>query len=323
MLASLLLLQTALVIAVGGSPATTEYLPLRVAQAEGRFIESGASVTLRHAKGEVSAAEALANGEADFAATTLESAIRHGASSGKPPRLLFALTAAPPLALLVRSGESTIRRVEDLEGKTVGIPALGSSEAHLFIGLLARHRLSPAQVRLVSLGDRGVAWSLERGEVAAGLLPEPWVSRLLAGGRFTPLVDLRGKSEAWKWLGGPTVHAGVFVRDDARPARELVPLVKALVLAVRSIHASNPESLAERLQAHLAGDREELILKLASLKGVLLADGLAAEGSIKNSLDLLGGAPPLPGSVKLPRRLSEILLLDPLRQALREVTGEK
>ena len=274
----------------------------------------------------MSAAEALAKGDADLAATTLEAALRHGAFQGRPPKLVFAFTATPPMALVTANQpQPVIRQIEELAGKVVGIPAVGSSEAHLLFGLLARHRLSPAQVRVVSLGDRGVAQSLERGEIQAGFLAEPWVSRLLATGRFTLLADLREASAAQAALGGPTVHAALFIRHDRAVSAHarLVPLLNLLLRSVQSIAERTPEELATRLPSEVTGHREEFLLRAVTLKGVLLSDGIASEKAIQQSLQLLTGAPPLPAKVKLPRRLSELLFLDPLRQALKNVKGEE
>jgi len=177
MLVSLFLLQTALTIAVGGPATTGEYLPLIMAGTEERVSREAGSVTLRYTKGEAGAAEALAKGEALLAATTLDAALRHGAFQGKPPRLVFAFTAAPLVTLI---SSPTIGSIGELSGKTIGIPATGSSDAHVLVGLLARHRVPLSKVKLVSLGDRGVAHAIERGEIRAGLLPEPWASQLLA-----------------------------------------------------------------------------------------------------------------------------------------------
>jgi len=338
----MLLLQTALTIAVGGAPTAIEYLPLTLAHAEERFAGKELSITLRRERGEVSAAEALAKGNVDLAATTLEAALRHGAFQGKPPKLVFAFTAVPPVALVIANqSRPLIRRIEELAGKTVGVPAVGSAEAHLLFGLLARHHLSPAQVRVISLGDRGLAQSLERGEIQAGVLAEPWASRLLATGRFALLIDLRERRAAQAELGGPTVHAALFIRHDraASERARLVPLLRALLRSGQSIAERSPEERAARLPS-VAHPREEFLPKLAALKGVLLSDGVASEEAIKQSLELLAGAPPLPshgirdwgfgiGISRFPtpdsreRVTSELLFLDPLRQALKSVKGEE
>src|SRR2546428_342843 len=94
----LIVLLQALLLAVSGPPSSPEYLPIRVAEAEGYFSAEGLAVTIRTTRAESGAAEALAQGQADLAATTLEAILRFGlrAATNQAPRLIFGLTAAPP-----------------------------------------------------------------------------------------------------------------------------------------------------------------------------------------------------------------------------------
>src|SRR2546425_11708069 len=89
MLGLIVLLQT-LAIAVSGPATSPEYLPLRVAEAEGYFAREGLAVTLKTTRAEAGAAEALAHAQADLAATSLE-AIRRFAprTIAQGPRLAF------------------------------------------------------------------------------------------------------------------------------------------------------------------------------------------------------------------------------------------
>src|SRR5262249_57685748 len=92
-----------LVLAVSGPATSPEYLPIRVAEGEGYFASEGLKVTVRTTRAESGAAEALAQGQADLAATTLEAILRFGLrAAGQAPRFVFGLTAAPPVALIVR-----------------------------------------------------------------------------------------------------------------------------------------------------------------------------------------------------------------------------
>src|SRR5213594_5254612 len=101
MLGLIVLLQT-LMLAVTGPPTSPEYLPLRVADTEGYFKREGLAVVLKTTRAEVGAAEALAQGQVDLAATTLEAILRFGPRlATQAPRLVFGLTAAPPVALVV------------------------------------------------------------------------------------------------------------------------------------------------------------------------------------------------------------------------------
>src|SRR5258705_11607417 len=100
MIASLVLLQAALTIAVAGPPTSPEYLPLHVALAEGLFSAQQISVTLRSTRSDAAAAEMLASGQAQLAATSLDSALRLGGGRSGPTRPPRGLTPPPPGALL-------------------------------------------------------------------------------------------------------------------------------------------------------------------------------------------------------------------------------
>ena len=89
MISWLVLLQATLTIATAGPATAPEYLPLWVAQAEGYFSQEKLAVALEPTRSEASAAEALARGQADLAATSLDAALMLGTPAGAPPRLVF------------------------------------------------------------------------------------------------------------------------------------------------------------------------------------------------------------------------------------------
>ena len=113
-------LWAAITIAVAGPATSPEYLPLYVAQSEGYFAQEKLEVTLTTERSESDAAQAMARGRADVAATSLDAAYRVGHVKGTLPPLLFGLTAAPPVAILVSPGhKETVRSPRDLRGQPV------------------------------------------------------------------------------------------------------------------------------------------------------------------------------------------------------------
>src|SRR5262249_37730508 len=135
----IVLLQT-LLLAVSGPPTSPQYLPIRVAEGEGYFASEGLAVPVRTTRAESGAAEALAQGQADLAATTLEAILRFGLrAAGQAPRLVFGLTAAPPVALIVGASHvNTVRSIDDLSALRVGVTTPGAPEHAWFGWLLAR-----------------------------------------------------------------------------------------------------------------------------------------------------------------------------------------
>lgn len=314
MTALLLFLQATLTVAVGGPATSPEYLPLRVAEVEGYFSQEGLQVSLRATRTEAQAALTLARGEADLAATSLEAALRYGAIGGQPPRLVFGLTAAPPVALLVSAAHRlTITRIQDLTGRTVGVSSPGAPEHSLLWALLDRHRIRPTQLRVVSLGERGLAAALGAGEVDAGLLPDPWLSRLVEDGKGAILADFRRRPDAARWLGGPTVHAALFVRADARvTASQLVSLARALLRGIRRVETADPDDIFERLPPRVVGLGPEFAARLVGARESFLPGGRVGREALTLSVAHIRTRQPLPKAVTLTRP-ADLLHVDPLK----------
>jgi NitT/TauT family transport system substrate-binding protein len=318
MLAVILLLQS-LTIAVSGPETSPEYLPLRVAEAEGYFADAGLEVTLLTTRAESGAAEALAQKTADLAATSVEAALRFGTvKQGEAPRLVFGLTAAPPVVLAVNQRwAGAVRSIGDLAGTTVGITSPGAPEQTWFLGLLARADLRVTQVSLMSLGLRRLAAAVAEGEVAAGLIGEPLASRLLEERRVFALADFRNPQSLERAFGRPTVNAAVWKPGHSRlkPA-DLEAFCRALLRAVERTRSASPEDLAARLPRAVVGTPDDFAVRLAGTRGIYLNGGLIEPDALEATISVVRAHVPLPRTPRIPRA-SEMLHTEPLRQALR------
>lgn len=318
MITLLVVLQTTISIAVAGPPTSAEYLPLRVAAAEGYFAEEKIAVALESTRAEAPAAEALGRGRVALAATSLDAALLHGHTGGAPPRVVFGLTAAPPVALLVSAArKDMIRALPDLAGKTIGIPAPGTPADLVLSSLLARARIRMDQVSAVSHGERGLVGALESGAVAAAIMGDPWATRLVEEGKAVVLVDLRQRDEAARWLGEPTVHAGLFVRADTTlgPA-ELVPIARALLRALALVRRATAEELERKLPASVVVSAEDFAARLRGARESFLPDGRVSPQMLAAGVALARDRSAIPAKVNIPRRLDRLLLLAPLEEAL-------
>jgi NitT/TauT family transport system substrate-binding protein len=322
MLGAVMLLQS-LVLAIAGPATSPEYLPLRVAEAEGHFAREGLSVVLRTTRAEPGAAEALAQGQADLVATSLDAILRFGSRSvTQAPRLVFGLTAAPPVALLVATSQAEIvKSLNDLPGTRVGLSSPGAPEQAWFGWLLARAGLSLAQMWVVSHGSRGLVAAVESGDVHSGLVHEPSATRLVAGGQARVLVDLRTPGAVAQALGGGTVHAAVFARADRRPRdRDLSALARALLAAEQQIATAPPDELAARLPTRVRGLAAEFAARLEATRHIYVADGLVTPEQVRHTLALLRAHHPLPVTSRVPSP-EELLHMAPLRRALSPTAG--
>jgi ABC-type nitrate/sulfonate/bicarbonate transport system substrate-binding protein len=310
MIAWLVLLQTALTVSVAGPPTSPEYLPVRVAAAQGDFAAENLSVTLVESRAEAGAAEALGSRRSALAATSLDAALRLGDATGTPPRIVAGLTRAPAVALLVAAAsEGTVRSLRDLTGRTVVIPAPGTPEQAALSALLAHAGVPASRVVIESRGDIGAATALATGQVAAGMLGDPWATRLVAERQAAVLVDLRVPGEAARWLGGETVHAALFSRADSTPGEaEVAALRRALARAVERIRTAAPEDLARGLPAVVVGRADDWPLRLDGVRGLFLPDGRVTLEALSRSVALARERSPIPARVKLPRDLGTLLL---------------
>lgn len=317
MLGVILLLQS-LVLAISGPATSPEYLPLRVAEADGYYTREGLSVVVRTTRAEPGAAEALVQGQADLVATSLDAMLRFGPRSvNQGPRIVFGLTAAPPVALLVPTSQTQIvRSLNDLSGTRVGLSSPGAPEHAWFGWLLARAGLSVAQMWVVSYGGRGLVAAMESGDVHSGLVHEPAASRLVADGHARVLVDLRSPAAVAQAIGTPTVNAAVFVRADRRPSdRDLSAFARAVLAAEQRIATASSQELARRLPQRITTPADEFDARLETTRRIYLPDGLVTADQIRETQTLIRAHQPLPITSRVPPP-EEMMHVEPLRRAL-------
>ena len=322
MLGVIVLLQS-LVLAISGPVTSPEYLPLRVAEAEGYYTREGLSVVVRTTRAEPGAAEALAQGQADLVATSLDAMLRFGPRSvNQGPRVVFGLTAAPPVALLVATAHTGIvKSVNDLAGTRVGLASPGAPEHAWFGWLLARAGLTVAQMWVVSHGSRGLVAAVETGDVHSGLVPEPAASRLVADGHARVLVDLRTPAAVARAIGTPTVNAAVFARADRRPRdSDLGAFARAVLAAEQRIATAKPDELAARLPKRITLPADEFAARLETTREIYLSDGLVTSDQVRETLALIRAYQPLSVTGRVPPP-EEMLHVEPLRRVLNTPAG--
>ncbi|MCX4327752.1 MAG: aliphatic sulfonate ABC transporter substrate-binding protein [Lachnospiraceae bacterium] len=87
-------------------------------------------------------------------------------------------------AVLVKRKGADINSVADLDGKTVAIPQIGNTQHLCLLKLLADNNLKPdtsgGTVKVSAVANADVANTMERGDIDAALVPEPWGATLLA-----------------------------------------------------------------------------------------------------------------------------------------------
>ena len=192
-------------------------VPYEVTRVRGHFADQGFDVELVYTRGGSAAMQALVGGAVDYAGTSFDvalqaaangAAIRRVASTGRLP--LFALAVAPHRTV-------EIDTVSDLEGRTVGVSALGNADHALLLFLLDQAGADTANVQFATVGTN-LFDALRIGQVDAAMVQEPALSLITdAGGR--ELVNFMELDEARRHLGGAYEFMGVAVRAAERDER--------------------------------------------------------------------------------------------------------
>jgi ABC-type nitrate/sulfonate/bicarbonate transport system substrate-binding protein len=151
--------------------------------------------------------------------------------------------------------------------------------------------------------------ALEGGEVAAGMLGEPHVSRLVEGGKAVIAVDLRAAKDWAAVLGGPTVGAALFAKAGAEPSAATIQALRAaLQAAVARTISAEPAALQASLPSSVIGSPGDFALRLRGARDLFLADGRVTAETLERSLELIRARAPLPAKVKLPRKAERLLV---------------
>lgn len=128
--------------------------------------------------------EALFAGDIDIGYIGPVPAISANVKSGGDVIILSGATKGG--AVLVTRKDSDIHNVEELSGKTVAIPQIGNTQHLCLLELLGQNGLKPVtaggDVTVSAVANGDVANMMERGDIDAALVPEPWGATLLAQG---------------------------------------------------------------------------------------------------------------------------------------------
>jgi len=276
-------------------------VPYEVARAGGHFKNHGLNVELVYTRGGSAAMQALVGGAVDYGATSLDVAITAFGNAGADIRR-FAVTGRLPLFAVVTAPKtaSTITTVKALEGKTVGISALGNADHALTLYLIKQAGADAAKVKFATLGVN-LLEALRQGQIDVGLVQEPALTLLQrAGGRV--LMNGMDLEDAKNYLGGAFEFMGVAVRtkefEQRRP--EMVALAKALGDTLKALQSmSGAEIVAAFPKEMTTGlDLKEFAEIIARHRASLYPDTVAIdiEAAKRVEQSLLAGGMLKPGA---------------------------
>jgi NitT/TauT family transport system substrate-binding protein len=250
--------------------------PYEVARAFGHFRRHGLDAEIVYFRGGNAAIQALVSGGVDYCASSLDVAmqayakgadIRRFVTTGRLP--LFALATAPKTA-------ATIRELKDLEGRTVGVSALGNADHALLLFLLRQAGADRDKVRFATLGVN-ILEALRLGQVDAGLVQEPALTILAQSGSRV-MVNAMVSADSHKYLGGAYEFMGVSVRAKEFETRraEMHAIARGLDDALKAMPDMPPEEMIKAFPRELfaGSDVKQFEDVLARYKSSLYPDSV-------------------------------------------------
>lgn len=260
------------------------FLPVRVAQTLGYYEEAGLAVETSEVAGGTKALQALLGGSVDVAAASMSDAVQL-AVEGRDVRGFLVLYTRPIAALAVAPSLSgTIRTIQDLKGRTVGVSAPGSASHQILNSLLVSNGLSPDAVSTVSVGmSASSVAALEHGSVDAAVLLGSAISVFeRRQPRQTFLVDLRTPAGAQQVFGSEVFPSlGLlaeerWLRANPDTARRLV---RAVTRGMQWVRNHSAEQVRDMVPAAARTTAEADLHAIRQLQQVLSSDGLMLPGS--------------------------------------------
>jgi NitT/TauT family transport system substrate-binding protein len=204
--------------------------------------------------------------------------------------LAFVTMLRIPGFVLARSPASaaTVKRIEDLKGKVIGITTAGSSSHMILTYLLQQHGIRQDEVIWTAIGTAATAVAaIEHGKVAAGMMADPaftLASRRNPG--VEPLADFRHVEGVAAALGTNTYPASVlYTKADWLRAHpdSVRKMAGAITRTLAWMQAHTPEEIADKTPPSFRGDDRTLYvdalrgsMSMYSPDGRMTADGAEA-----------------------------------------------
>lgn len=269
-------------------------VPYEFTRAQGFFEDEGLAVELVYTRGGNAAMQALVGGAVDYAATSFDVALQAFANDAQIRR--FATTGRLPLfALAVGPAEAeAITDLKGLEGRTVGVSALGNADHTMLLYLLAEAGADAATVDFAVLGPN-LFEALRRGQVAAGMVQEPALTLIVEDGGEV-LFNAMDIADSTRLLGGAYEFMGVAYRSEEREARlpQMQALARALQRGLQAQRSAEIAAIRESLPAELlvGGDGERFDEIIGRYRESLYPESVAIDveacARVVNALEIGG-----------------------------------
>ena len=284
-----------LTLAVGGK-ATFYYLPLTIAEQRGYFKAEGLDVVVEdHAAG-AHAMQAVLGGAADIGAGPFEAMVvlRNRNQSYQA----FVLQGrAPQIAMGISTRTlAQYQELANLRGRSIGVPASGSSAQMVAQLLLARAGLRPQEARFVGVGTGAEALAtLRAGELDAMCNTEPVMTMLEQHGDVRIVADTRTLKGSQALFGGNMPAACLYASTAfiASHPRTCQALAHAIVHALKWLQTAGPGDIVRTVpENYLLGDRALYLASFQKVRDTISPDGLVPDDGGATALRTLASFDP-------------------------------
>ena len=287
-------------IRIAYSSRSNTITPFYIAASKGFFREEGLDVELIQVSPRLGAL-AVMNGDVSF--TTSFTSTFRGILQGLPLKLILVALKKGMYFLVVRP---EIKDVQDLKGKKLGVATIRGTDQLVAEELLRSKGFNPALLQQIVIGET----PLRAQALVAGIVQVVSLS---------PPHDLVLQQMGYKVLAGPPEvglpASGLFTSDRLlkENPQGVKRTLRALIKANRFITENRQETIAVMLKSlpqpqEVASRSYDLELKALS------KDGQMTDGEMESLIERLG---------EKKRPLDEVRDFSPVRQALKELEGNK
>jgi NitT/TauT family transport system substrate-binding protein len=244
--------------------------PLVVGIEKGFFTENGIEVEPVYFRSGAEQIPALSTGTVDVILTSASASLFNALAAGVDMKIvsdfISLVPGTAPHALLVRRElveSGAVKTVADLEGRPIGVTAVGVYTHQAAIRILRKAGLGERDVRLVNLPYPDMVAGLASGAIDAANMTEPFVTQAIDMGIARILVD---HTEAFPGLQlGVTMYGPRLLKTD----REVgVRFMRGLLTSMRHMRGmlTDPQrklEIAAMMQKHLPGKNADMYARMS------------------------------------------------------------
>lgn len=269
-------------ITIGYLP-TNHYAALFVAEERGMFDREGIKIEIVEFKAGPELVKAAGIGEIDTGYVGVPPA-NMAIAREMPVKVVASVN--PEGSGIVVGNDTNIRGIEDLRGRTIAIPMIGSIQDVLLKDVLAKNNISPEEVNIIELEVPLMVKALQAGEIDGFVAWEPFVTIAKLEGYGNVLMY---SGEIWK--GHPS--SVVIATDDLRKNNPdvLRRFLKVHAEATDYVNAHKDEAayiVSEKLGTPVEVEKESLRrMKFEAMPTDEFIEGTLRFAQIQRQLELI------------------------------------